>query len=443
MVGRRELAGQRRASPAYFVDAEQGSLAEASGWCAARGRLEIPRLHFGPVRRAGAVLQVKAGAPRTLLGKPAVAPGALGLCFAKPSHPAGRVPVWTRNQRLGSLHDGGCAAKLADLTKALLAKQSSLLQPSTGAGTSSMDETQTEESGRKKSAADTRSEARSEETVSGMEINLGDFTRTQGLMKSLRLTLNNQIVVQVEEIASGVGEAGRKFKMGDMEQANQDVARLYSAFGQKTNQWESQARNLEQQMKMEAAKNPKSVSIDKINRMKSEQTAVRTRIRTAEVQFRRLHQGLDQAFTNLQRQSAPTTGEMPSALPSGFLVPFKAAMTADRPEIVKRCFDIETVLKVSVSRGTKAGYDIKFDPTPPLDRLYFLTKTAQVIRLQQLSNVVVIQDLETGQKGEMKLVEFVKQVQSGIWLLKPRSGARQGNWCEPMTEDLGETPLVK
>src|SRR5919201_6142487 len=98
-----------------------------------------------------------------------------------------------------------------------------------------MDETQTRQS-----------DAGSEETapLSGMEINLGDFTRTQGLMKSLRLMLNNQIVVQVEEIASGVSEAGRKFKIGDIEQANQDVTRLYAAFGQRTNQWESQARNL-------------------------------------------------------------------------------------------------------------------------------------------------------------------------------------------------------
>src|SRR5436190_20468229 len=85
--------------------------------------------------------------------------------------------------------------------------------------------------------------------LSGMEINLGDFTRTQGLMKSLRLMLNNQIVVQVEEIASGVSEAGRKFKMGELEQANVDIARLYSAFGQRTNQWESQARSLVEKMK--------------------------------------------------------------------------------------------------------------------------------------------------------------------------------------------------
>src|SRR5438105_12576195 len=109
-----------------------------------------------------------------------------------------------------------------------------------------MDETQTEESVR-----ETTGEAL---PVSGMEINLGDFTRTQGLLKSLRLLLNNQIVVQVEEVASGVGEAGRKFKMGDLEQANLDVTRLYAAFGQKTNQWESQARSLEYQMKMQAAK---------------------------------------------------------------------------------------------------------------------------------------------------------------------------------------------
>ncbi len=286
-----------------------------------------------------------------------------------------------------------------------------------------MDETQTDESVPEKAQAAIRSEARREETLplSGMEINLGDFTRTQGLMKSLRLMLNNQIVVQVEEIASGVSEAGRKFKMGDIEQANVDVARLYSTFGQRINQWESQARSLVEKLKAQAAKNPKSISIDKMNQMKSEQTAVRTRIRTADVQFRRLHQGLEQAFTNLPRPSAGASSETPPTLPSGFLVPFRAAMFADRLALVKKYFDTDTVLKVSVSRSTKAGYDIKFDPLPPLVRLYFLTQTAQVIRLEQLGHVVLIQDMETGQKSEMKLVEFVKQVQSGVWLLKPRS----------------------
>src|SRR3954452_23567435 len=109
-----------------------------------------------------------------------------------------------------------------------------------------MDETHTDKSVPEKVGAVTRSEARHEVTlpVSGMEINLGDFTRTSGLMKSLRLMLNNQVVVQVEEIASGISEAGRKFKMGNMEEANQEVGRLFAAFGQKTHQWESQARSL-------------------------------------------------------------------------------------------------------------------------------------------------------------------------------------------------------
>src|SRR5690349_1045192 len=196
-----------------------------------------------------------------------------------------------------------------------------------------MDETQGDQSVHERGEAGAEARVDATQLIGALEINLGDFTRTQGLMKSLRLMINNQVVVQVEEIASGVGEAGRKFKMGEIEDANQDVTRLYSMFGQRVNQWESQARNLEQQLKMQAAKNPKSISIDKMNRMKSEQTAVRTRIRTAEVQFRRLHQGLDQAFTNLQRQSAPKNCEPSAALPSSFLAPFKAAATADRPQI--------------------------------------------------------------------------------------------------------------
>src|SRR3954454_4760834 len=106
-----------------------------------------------------------------------------------------------------------------------------------------MDQANTERSG------STAGEA--PETPSGAEINLGDFTRIQGLMKSLRLLINNQIAVQVEDLAGGLSDAGRKFKMGEIEQANQDVTRLYSAFSQRTTQWESQARGLEQQMKMQ------------------------------------------------------------------------------------------------------------------------------------------------------------------------------------------------
>jgi hypothetical protein len=284
-----------------------------------------------------------------------------------------------------------------------------------------MEETHAAESVVDKAAAAVRAEARSDDSPppSGMEVNLGDFTRTLGLVKSLRLTLDNQIVVQVEEIASGVNEAGRKFKMGEVVQANQDVARLYTTFGQRTSQWENQARSLEQQMKVQAAKNPKSISIEKINRMKSEQTAVRSRIRIADVHFRRLHQGLDQAFTTLQRQPVPAAADVPA----GFLAAFKAAAMADRPAIVREFFDTGTVLKVSVSKGAEAGYDIRFDPIPPPGRLYFLTTTAQVVRLEQLSSGVVTRDLETGQQSELKLFEFVKQVQHGVWLLGPRSEA--------------------
>jgi hypothetical protein len=266
---------------------------------------------------------------------------------------------------------------------------------------------------------ESRVETRGEDTLSGLEINLGDFTRTQGLLKSLRLLINNQVTVSVDDVASGVGEAGRKFKMGDIEEANQDVTRLFSSFGQKVNQWDSQARGLEQQMRMQAAKNPKSISIDKMNRMKSEQTAVRTRIRTAEVQFRRLHQGLDQAFTNLQRRSAALCNAA-SALPAGFLARFKAATLTDRAQVIKESFNVEAILSVTVTRSAMAGYDIKFDPLPPLNRIYFLAQTRQLINLERVGSIVIVQDLETGQKSEMKLVEFVKQVQSGVWLLKSR-----------------------
>lgn len=274
------------------------------------------------------------------------------------------------------------------------------------------------------STENTAANAASEESsaIAGLEVNLGDFTRTQGLMKSLRMTLNSQVIIQAEDIASGLSDAGRKFKMGEIEQANFDVSRLYASFGQKTNQWESQARNLEQQMKTEAAKNPKSISIDKINRMKAEQTAVRTRIRTADVQFRRLHQGLDQAFTNLQSQPKSPSSKLLLDFPEEFLAAFEAASIPDRAEIVSRYFETEAILQVTVTKGGKAGYEIRFDPMPPLDRGYFLRQAGRIIILQQLNPVVVFQETASGETSEMKLVEFVKHIQSGVWLIKRRPG---------------------
>lgn len=244
----------------------------------------------------------------------------------------------------------------------------------------------------------------------GMEINLGDFTRTQGLMKSLRLTLDNQIVIPVEEIASGLNEAGRKFKVGDLEQANQDVTRLYASFGQKTSQWDARARSLEQQMRLQASKNPKSISIDTMTRMKSEQIAVRSRIATAEVHFRRLHQGLDQAWSNFQ--SRPIAG-----IPSGFLARFKAAALDNRPALVKEHFESTAAIVVTIQRATSGGYAVQFTPRPTPGSLLFVTTTGQLHRLHELGAIVVTEDMESGGKSEMKVGQFVKLVEAGVWLL--------------------------
>lgn len=292
------------------------------------------------------------------------------------------------------------------------------------AGKFFMNQSRIAESAPEPATAATRSEVPGEEKqpASGMEVNPGDFTRTGGLMKSLRLVLNNQIVIPLEDIAGGLSDAGRKFKMGDIEQANLDVTRLYAAFGQKTSQWESRARSLEQQMRTQAVKNPKSISIDKMSRMKSEQTAVRTRISTAEVHFRRLQQGLEQTYTNLKstnlkKQSAPAASQSPSDCPPKFLAAFQAASLADRPALVRQWFESVTPVQVNVTRGKIAGYDIQFDPLPPPGSLLFLTESAQIVQLQQLGEVTVIQDLETGNQSELRLVDFVKRIRSGAWLL--------------------------
>jgi hypothetical protein len=218
-------------------------------------------------------------------------------------------------------------------------------------------------------------------------------------------------VVPVEEIAGGLNDAARKFKMGDLEQANLDVTRLYSSYQQKVSQWDNQARGLEQQMRTAVAKNPKAVSIDTMNRMKSEQTAVRTRLATAEVHFRRLQQGLAQECINRERPVVP-------GVRADFLAAFQAASLADRPAVVKQEFESVTPLGVTIRRAEAGGYAIQFDPRPTPDSLLFLTQAAELVRLVQLGNVVEVQDLETGSSTEMKVASFVKLVQSGVWLVK-------------------------
>jgi hypothetical protein len=155
-----------------------------------------------------------------------------------------------------------------------------------------------------------------------------------------------------------------------------------------------------------------------MNRMKSEHIAVRTRIRTTEVQFRRLHQAIEQAFTNFKQQPAPES-ESPPTSPPDICAAFRAAAIADRPALVKQWLEIVCVLQVHVTRTVDGDYKVKFDPKPSPGQLLFLTGAAQLIRLQQLDQTVQYDNLETNQPSQMKLKEFVKHVQTGAWLLKP------------------------
>ena len=75
---------------------------------------------------------------------------------------------------------------------------------------------------------------------------------------------------------------------------------------------------------------------------------------------------------------------------------------------------------------------VTFDPALETGRFCFLLDPGRIIRIDGVGKVLDIYDPEEGQKQAMPLKDFVKHVQSGAWLLRPKSGEiTRGRLADP------------
>ena len=81
-------------------------------------------------------------------------------------------------------------------------------------------------------------------------------------------------------------------------------------------------------------------------------------------------------------------------------------------------FDIVTVEEEGKRRRT-----VNFNLFPLYGRLYFLVDVARIIRVRpvEITKVIHVHDLESGEDGEISLSDFVAHVKKGVWLLQDKA----------------------
>jgi hypothetical protein len=93
--------------------------------------------------------------------------------------------------------------------------------------------------------------------------------------------------------------------------------------------------------------------------------------------------------------------------------------------VVRQYFDVEAELSVEI-KSVQGRNRVSFQPfpLPPLDRLYFVRETGQLILLQSLTAKTLNgHDALTGNQIQWAVKDFVQHVRSGVWLLRPKSPA--------------------
>jgi hypothetical protein len=308
---------------------------------------------------------------------------------------------------------------------------------------------------------DTNSPAEESALRGGPEVDIGLFSRVQQLISSVRLTQDERVAVTTGDLAADVHIARKEFEMEHFEEAFRAVNRISSGFDQKVAQWESRARQKESQKQ--------KLSMLDIRKMTAEHAGVRSRVELVRAQVRRLRVGLDQivnsadspAISPASAESGPEPADpsggdrlkpalqtagaatepapdetslacvpppetAPSLLPRACREAFQAAGDQVVQEsVVRQYFDVEAELSVEI-KSVQGRNRVSFQPfpLPPLDRLYFVRETGQLILLQSLTAKTLNgHDALTGNQIQWAVKDFVQHVRSGVWLLRPKSPA--------------------
>ncbi len=130
-----------------------------------------------------------------------------------------------------------------------------------------------------------------ENFYSGSEPFFAFFTQTQVILNTLRLTLDNQVVVSTSDLGSKMESARRSFQhSGNLVMVIQDVSRIAAMFRQRVQSWEREVQNRE--------RNKHGMNGTLIQRIKAEIAHVRSRIH-----------GIDRAVIKLEVKLHQMAGE--------------------------------------------------------------------------------------------------------------------------------------
>ncbi len=182
-----------------------------------------------------------------------------------------------------------------------------------------------------------------------------------------------------------------------------------------------------------------------IRKMTAEHAGVRSRVELVRAQLRRLRVGLDQIVNSADKpavspasaETEPSAGETcppsvppsvaaPHPLPADCRQALQAAGDREAKEaVVRQYFEVEAELSAEI-RTIQGRKRVSFQPfpLPPLDRLYFLRETAQIILAQGLTAKALSgRDPQTGDEILLPIKDFVRHVRKGVWLLQPKPPA--------------------
>ena len=130
-----------------------------------------------------------------------------------------------------------------------------------------------------------------ENFYNGSEPFFAFFTQAQVILSTLRLTLENQVIVPTNDLSAQMESARRSFRhSGNMIVVVQDVSRIASQFRHRVQAWEREVQNREQ--------DKRGMNGTLIQRIKAEVAHVRSRIH-----------GIDRALIKLEVKLHQMAGE--------------------------------------------------------------------------------------------------------------------------------------
>ncbi len=258
---------------------------------------------------------------------------------------------------------------------------------------------------------------------SGVQASTVDFSGLKSAVGQTKPMFKGTVHTFFGDVVSGIAVAEKVFKKKKpdaAENALKQVRELSQRFSQKAGAWRNQFQGIDG-----AAPKVGGQKIGEHTKRKllAERNNGNRQISLSEQRFLRLIGSLQQAAMTVSTKSElATPTQEHTALPEGFLEDYQAAAPDARRDVVLAYFDQEAVLELKVRTvdGERKG---RIVPSPKVNRLYYLTKSYQVIRIRRIriADGIHFQSSDSADVHNMPVRQFADHVQKGVWLLRVKS----------------------